>query len=181
MYQPRHAWNSFWYRQFFTAVPRLFAQNMALLFFHVKMFHPCLKIFWDNNWIFLSGYICGQVFTIWKKTPCLLSNTLLCFHLSMQFSELSLLQFFAVFTVDVTIWEHCFTLLWSQISPHEVTTDSPLAEIFQPGFSSDFWTAISSSSWDFRTFYPLWRFLQPCHFGSLGVSHHGNNWRDDKK
>ena len=44
----------------------------------------------------------------------------------------------------------------------------------QPGFSSGTWTAISSSSWDSCTFYPLWRFfLQPCHLGSLGVSHHG--------
>ena len=43
----------------------------------------------------------------------------------------------------------------------------------QPGFSSGTWTAISSSSWDSCTFYPLWRFLQLCHLGSLGVSHHG--------
>ena len=56
----------------------------------------------------------------------------------MPFSELSLLQFLQFFKVDVTIWEHCFTLLWIQISPHEVTTDSPLAVIFNQVFHQIF-------------------------------------------
>ena len=51
----------------------------------------------------------------------------------------------------------------------------------QPGFSSGTWTAISSSSWDSCTFYPLWRFffaaMPP--WQSWGQSS-WNNWRDDK-
>ena len=54
-------------------------------------------------------------------------------------------------------WPLIFQLLWFS----------------QPGFSSGTWTAISSSSWDFSPFTLFDGFLQPCHLGSLGVSHHG--------
>ena len=145
----------------FTAVPRLFAQNMALLFFMSRCFTLVWKYFEITTGFSLRLYMRSS-FTIWKRHHVAV-NTLLCFTCHAV-SELSPVAVFAVFTVEVTIWEHCFTLLWIQISPHEVTTDSPLAEI-SPGFSSDF---------------PSLTFLQPCHLGSLGVSHHGTNWRDDK-
>ena len=65
MYQPRHAWNSFWCRQFF-------AQNMALQFFISGCFTLAWEYFTTTSWI-STQFIYAVKFHLLEKT---------CFHLS---------------------------------------------------------------------------------------------------
>ena len=70
MYQPRHAWNSFWCRQFF-------AQNMALQFFISGCFTLAWEYFTTTSWIFTQLYMLSS-FTFWKRHHVAV-NTLICF------------------------------------------------------------------------------------------------------
>ena len=133
--------------------------------FHVKMFHPCLKIFWNNNWIF-SQVIYAVKFHHLEKTPCCCQYSTL-FHLSCSFQNLVCCSFCSFYS-----WcDHLRTLFHPALNSDFTTwSDHWLSTCwdFQPGFSSDFWTAISSSSWDFCTFYPLWRFCSHATLAVLG-------------
>ena len=119
----------------------------------------------------LSLYMLSS-FTFWKRHHVAV-NTLICFTCHAVFRIWSSCNFLQVIRTS-EIWEHCFTLLWIQISPHDVTTDFPIAVIFPTRFFIRYLNCNFQFKLRFLHLLPsLTVFLQPCHLGSLGVSHHG--------